>query len=106
MPNKLFIFHVRPGKYENTLEISYQQSDLDLMAELIDQQKGYGRIYIQTSRRTGKPYAEIRQPEGSTPAGAPPAETTPAASPDASPAEGSSAAIPPTPPVDDTETPF
>jgi len=105
MPNKLFIFHVRPGKYENTLEISYQQSDLDLMAELIDQQKGYGRIYIQTSRRTGKPYAEIRQPEGSTPAESP-AETTPAASPDASPAEGSSAAIPPTPPVDDTETPF
>jgi hypothetical protein len=101
MPNKLFIFHVRQGKFEGTLEISYQQSDLDIMAELMDHRKGYGKIYIQTSRRTGKPYAEIREPEGFTPAGAPPEDTTPEASTETIRDEGSSAAIPHPPPVED-----
>ena len=58
--SKLFVFRCKPGKFPDTIQVDYNQSDLDLMQEMLDTEKAYGRIYINRSRKTGSPYAEVQ----------------------------------------------
>lgn len=56
---KIFGPYARQCESFEGYDLSYTQAHLDLMAELIDQIKGYGKLKLRKSRTKGTWYTEI-----------------------------------------------
>ena len=58
MADKKFVGKTKEGKYPDQVEIGFQQKDLDLLQQSINE-KGWVNIRVNKGRESGKYYTEI-----------------------------------------------
>jgi hypothetical protein len=58
MADKKFVGSCKPGKFENQVDIGFQQKDLDAMQNAMNE-KGWVNVRLNCGKDSGKPYIEL-----------------------------------------------